>query len=121
MLAVTKGIPKVQLSHAAAVRSVLFDDPNLVSAGGLVAVVALADHAGLGEPEATRSIEEARVAEAHRRAERDAHQRELFELQRRAGCAWSTDGAWPGPARDFRLRVTAAAARDASRWSANRI
>jgi hypothetical protein len=49
ILAVKKGIPRVQLSHAVPVRSALFDDPNLVSAGGLVPVVALAHRAGLGE------------------------------------------------------------------------
>jgi hypothetical protein len=49
ILAVRKGMPKVQLSHAAPVRSVLFDDPCLVSTAGLVPVVALAQRAGLGE------------------------------------------------------------------------
>jgi hypothetical protein len=49
ILAVRKGIPKVQLSHAAPVRSAVFDDPALVSAGGLVPVVALAQRAGLGD------------------------------------------------------------------------
>jgi hypothetical protein len=39
----------MQLSHVAPVRSALFDDPHLVSAGGLVPVVALAQRAGLGE------------------------------------------------------------------------
>lgn len=39
----------MQLSHAAPVRSARFDEPHLVSAGGLVPVVALAQRAGLGE------------------------------------------------------------------------
>ena len=47
ILAVTKGISRVQLSHAAPLRSARFDDPSLVSAGGLVPVVALADRVGL--------------------------------------------------------------------------
>jgi hypothetical protein len=37
----------MRLSHAAPVRSVRFDDPTLVSCGGLVPVLALADRAGL--------------------------------------------------------------------------
>src|SRR5829696_8798095 len=45
--AVTKGISRVQLSHAAAVGSARFDDRNLVSAGGLVPVLGLADRVGL--------------------------------------------------------------------------
>jgi hypothetical protein len=49
ILAVWKGISRMQLSHAAPVRSAVFDDPSLVSAGGLVPVVALAQRAGLGE------------------------------------------------------------------------
>lgn len=48
VLAVTKGIWRVQLSHAVPVRSAVFDDPNLVSFAGLVPVVALAQRAGLG-------------------------------------------------------------------------
>jgi Transposase DDE domain group 1 len=39
----------MQLSHVAAVRSARFDDPSLVSAAGLVPVLALAQRAGLGE------------------------------------------------------------------------
>ena len=35
------------LSHACAATSAVFDDPNLVSAAGLVPVLALADAAGL--------------------------------------------------------------------------
>jgi hypothetical protein len=38
----------VRLSHTLARTSVAFDDPNLVSAGGLVPVLALAESAGLG-------------------------------------------------------------------------
>jgi hypothetical protein len=38
----------VKLSHTLASTSAVFDDPNLVSAGGLVPVLALADRAGLG-------------------------------------------------------------------------
>jgi hypothetical protein len=49
ILAVTKGIPKVQLSHAVPVRCAQFDDPSLVSVGGLVPVVALGQRAGLAE------------------------------------------------------------------------
>ena len=47
ILAVTKGISRVQLSHAGAVRSARFDEQNLVSAGGLVPVLGLADRVGL--------------------------------------------------------------------------
>ena len=47
ILAVTKGICRVQLSHAGAVRSARFDEQNLVSAGGLVPVLGLADRVGL--------------------------------------------------------------------------
>jgi Transposase DDE domain group 1 len=47
ILAVTKGIWRVQLSHADPVRRARFDDRSLVSAGGLVPVVALAERAGL--------------------------------------------------------------------------
>src|SRR5512133_1191808 len=46
-LAVTKGISRVQLSHAVAVGSARFDDRNLVSAGGLVPVLGLADRVAL--------------------------------------------------------------------------
>jgi hypothetical protein len=49
ILAVWKGISRMQLSHAAPARSALFDDPSLVSAAGLVPVLALAQRAGLGE------------------------------------------------------------------------
>ena len=44
---VTKGIWRVQLSHAAPTRSAAFDDPNLVSCAGLVPAMALAERAGL--------------------------------------------------------------------------
>ena len=44
---VTKGIWRVQLSHAAPTRSAVFDDPNLVSCAGLVPALALAERAGL--------------------------------------------------------------------------
>jgi hypothetical protein len=37
----------MQLSHTAAARSAVFDDPNLVSSAGLVPLLALADSAGL--------------------------------------------------------------------------
>jgi hypothetical protein len=47
ILAVTKGISKVQLSHAVRAGQARFDDPSLVSAGGLVPVLALAERAGL--------------------------------------------------------------------------
>ena len=47
ILAVTKGISRVQLSHAAPLRGARFDDPSLVSAGGLVPVLGLADRVGL--------------------------------------------------------------------------
>ena len=46
---VTKGISQVQLSHVVSVRSAVFDDPNLVSAAGLVPALALAGRAGLAE------------------------------------------------------------------------
>lgn len=39
----------MQLSHVAPVRRAVFDDPNLVSYGGLVPVIGLAQRAGLGE------------------------------------------------------------------------
>jgi hypothetical protein len=42
-----KGISRVRLSHTLGRTLVAFDDPNLVSAGGLVPVVALAESAGL--------------------------------------------------------------------------
>ena len=47
ILAVTKGISKVQLSHAARCGRARFDDPGLVSAGGLAPVLALAERVGL--------------------------------------------------------------------------
>jgi hypothetical protein len=53
ILAVTKGIWRVQLSHAAPVRGARFDDRNLVSAAGLVPVLGLADRVGL-----RRSVDE---------------------------------------------------------------
>src|ERR687887_2898508 len=43
----TKGIRRVQLSHRPRAISAKFDDPNLVSSGGLVPVMALAESAGL--------------------------------------------------------------------------
>jgi hypothetical protein len=49
ILAVTKGIWRVQLSHAVPIRLAVFDDSSLVSVAGLVPVVALAGRAGLGE------------------------------------------------------------------------
>ena len=42
-----KGISEMRLSHTLGRTSVAFDDPNLVSAGGLVPVLALAEAAGL--------------------------------------------------------------------------
>jgi hypothetical protein len=42
-----KGISEVKLSHTLRSTSAVFDDPNLVSAGGLVPVLALAEAAGL--------------------------------------------------------------------------
>ena len=45
----TKGIWRVQLSHAVAVRSARFDDRNLVSFAGLVPVLALCQRAGLDQ------------------------------------------------------------------------
>src|SRR6266700_7578560 len=39
----------MQLSHVAPVGRAVFDDPNLVSAAGLVPVLGLAQRAGLGE------------------------------------------------------------------------
>lgn len=42
-----KGISEVKLSHTLGSTSAVFDDPNLVSAGGLVPVLALAESAGL--------------------------------------------------------------------------
>ena len=47
ILAVTKGISQVQLSHGRPVGGAVFDEPNLVSAAGLVPVVALAGDCGL--------------------------------------------------------------------------
>jgi hypothetical protein len=49
VLAVTKGISRVQLSHAVPARSARFDDPSLVSFAGLVPAVALAGRAGLDQ------------------------------------------------------------------------
>lgn len=42
-----EGIFKMRLPHTLARTSVAFDDPNLVSSGGLLPVLALADSAGL--------------------------------------------------------------------------
>jgi hypothetical protein len=42
-----KGISEVKLSHTRSAVSAVFDDPNLVSAAGLVPVLALAETAGL--------------------------------------------------------------------------
>jgi hypothetical protein len=42
-----RDISEVKLSHTLGSTSAVFDDPNLVSAGGLVPVLALADAAGL--------------------------------------------------------------------------
>jgi hypothetical protein len=42
-----KDISRMQLSHARPVGSVTFDEPNLVSAAGLVPLVALAQSVGL--------------------------------------------------------------------------
>ena len=39
----------MRLSHALRATSAVFDDPNLVSSGGLVPVLALAESAGLGD------------------------------------------------------------------------
>src|SRR3954454_5070461 len=44
-----KGISEVQLSHTSKSTSVVFDDPNLVGAAGLVPVMRLAARAGLAE------------------------------------------------------------------------
>src|SRR3954454_11101030 len=44
-----KGTSGMELSHAVARTLVVFDDPNLVSSGGLVPVLALAEKAGLRE------------------------------------------------------------------------
>jgi hypothetical protein len=46
--AVTKGISQVRLSHRSSALSAVFDEPTLVSAAGLVPVLALAERAGLG-------------------------------------------------------------------------
>jgi hypothetical protein len=43
-----RDISGVKLSHTLGATSVVFDDPNLVSAGGLVPVLALAESAGCG-------------------------------------------------------------------------
>lgn len=43
----TKGIRQMQLSHSSKATSVRFDDPNLVSAAGLVPTMRLAQTAGL--------------------------------------------------------------------------
>jgi len=43
-----KGISRMQLSHTHSVAGAVFDDPNLVSAAGLVPVVALAQRCRLG-------------------------------------------------------------------------
>ena len=48
MTSTRKGISEVKLSHTLAARSAVFDEPNLVSAAGLVPVVALAESVGLG-------------------------------------------------------------------------
>src|SRR4051812_13489163 len=42
-----KGISRMQLSHGSAAMSVVFDEPNLVSAAGLVPLLGLARSAGL--------------------------------------------------------------------------
>jgi hypothetical protein len=49
ILVVTKGIWRMQLSHADPVRSAVFDDWNLVSFAGLVPALAMAGRCGLGE------------------------------------------------------------------------
>jgi hypothetical protein len=46
---VTKGIPRMQLSHAVPVRTAVFDEPNLVSHAGLVPAIGLATRVGLVE------------------------------------------------------------------------
>jgi len=43
--AVTKGISQVQLSHRSSAVSAVFDEPTLVSAAGLVPVLAVAERA----------------------------------------------------------------------------
>lgn len=45
----TRGNSEVKLSHTPQATSAVFDDPNLVSAGGLVPVLASAESAGLRE------------------------------------------------------------------------
>jgi DDE family transposase len=45
--AATKGISEVRLFHTLAATSATFDDPNLVSSGGLLPAVALAESGGL--------------------------------------------------------------------------
>ena len=47
MLSSSRGIYEVQASHTAAAVSATFDEPNLVSCAGLVAVLRLAERAGL--------------------------------------------------------------------------
>lgn len=44
-----KDISGVQLSHTRPMKRVIFDDPNLVSAAGLVPVMTLAEKAGLAQ------------------------------------------------------------------------
>ena len=44
-----KGIARVRLSHTLGRTSVGFDDPNLVSAAGLIPMIGLAESAGLRE------------------------------------------------------------------------
>ena len=46
-LAQTKGISQVQVSHATRTAVASFDDPNLVSSGGLLPIMRLAENAGL--------------------------------------------------------------------------
>jgi hypothetical protein len=44
---VTKGTQRMQLVHTVSRSSVVFDEPNLLSAAGLVPVLVLAERAGL--------------------------------------------------------------------------
>jgi hypothetical protein len=44
-----KGIREMRVSHTAAGRQAVFDDPNLVSCGGLAPVLALAERCGFAE------------------------------------------------------------------------
>jgi hypothetical protein len=44
-----KGIREMRVSHALGQLAAVFDDPNLVSCGGLAAVVALGQQCGLAE------------------------------------------------------------------------